>query len=114
MVLPIQERKRKTVGASCGFRYRALTGSRVFRAISWPVFGLGTSIKHTPKCYLCSWFLAYMDSTSADVDPLPSLSRHVVAQGAIHVQRSILEIAGNSTFLSNVAGIDGGEPVEPL
>jgi len=35
-------------------------------------------------------------------------------KGAIHVQSSALEIAGNSTFMYNVAGVDGGEAVEAL
>lgn len=38
----------------------------------------------------------------------------VSVQGAIHVQSSVLAIAGDSTFLFNLAGIDGGETVEAL
>jgi len=35
-------------------------------------------------------------------------------QGAIHVRSSIFEITGNSAFLFNVAGIDGGEAMALL
>ena len=53
------------------------------------------------------------DPPLAHFDRLPHFCMFV-APGAIHVETSIMEISGNSTFLFNVAGIDGGGAVEPL
>lgn len=47
--------------------------------------------------------------SSSSVWPCPTCPLANLTQGAIHVQSSVLTIEGNSSFLFNVAGIDGGE-----